>query len=189
MKTKLWDLFKTFFKIGAFTFGGGYAMVPLVQDEIVEKKGYITDKDFINLLAIAEATPGVIAVNTATFVGYRVAGLWGGILATLGVVLPSFTIITIISFFYETFRKIVWVDWAFSGIRAGVMVLIAGAMVKMAKKSEHNAFVYILIICSFAVAAFTEINVVYIIIGGAVTGIIRQLLMGAEKGNTDEYLS
>lgn len=189
MQQKLWDLFRTFLKIGAFTFGGGYAMIPLVQDEIVDKKGYITDEEFIKLIAIAEATPGVIAVNTATFVGYRTAGIWGGLLSTFGVVLPSFTIITIISLFYNSFRHIIWVDWAFSGIRAGIMVLIVGSLVRMVKKSELSVFFAILIIVAFCIASFTEINVVWLILGGAAAGIARQMIIGKKEEHEDEHLS
>lgn len=189
MQQRLWDLFRTFLKIGAFTFGGGYAMIPLVQNEIVDKKGYITDEEFIKLIAIAEATPGVIAVNTATFVGYRTAGIWGGLLSTLGVILPSFVIITIISMFYDSFRNIIWVDWAFSGIRAGIMVLIAGALVRIIKKSELSFFWTILIIVAFCVASFTEINVIWIILCGAAAGIVRQMIIGNKEEHKDEHLS
>ena len=95
----LWELFATFFKIGLFTFGGGYAMISIIQRETVEKHKWVTDEDIMNMIVIAESTPGVIAVNSATFVGYKVAGVWGGILATFGVVSPSFLIIILISLF------------------------------------------------------------------------------------------
>ncbi|MBQ1988903.1 MAG: chromate transporter, partial [Clostridia bacterium] len=95
---KALQLFLTFFKIGAFTFGGGYAMIPLIQKEVVEEKKWITDDDILEIIAIAESTPGPIAINSATFVGYRVCGFWGSFFSTLGVVLPSFVIILIISF-------------------------------------------------------------------------------------------
>lgn len=189
MNRKLWELFSTFFKIGAFTFGGGYAMIPLVQHEIVEQKAYITETEFTNLLAIAEATPGVIAVNTATFVGYKVSGILGGILSTCGVVLPSFIIITLISLFYDAFRSIQWVDWAFSGIRAGVLVLIVGAFVKMFKKCDKKVIVYLLMISAFALATFTPIKVALIILAGAAMGILRQVIIGKKRGRGHEHLS
>lgn len=131
-------LFRTFLKIGAFTFGGGYAMIPLIQKETVEIHGWITDEDILNIIAVAEATPGPIAINSATFVGYKVAGFWGSFFATLGVVLPSFVIISILAFFLEPFKQLKLVSYAFIGIRAGVMVLIVQAILKMYKACEQN---------------------------------------------------
>lgn len=173
----LWTLFITFFKIGAFTFGGGYAMIPLVQAEIVDKKGWITEEEFINIIAIAEATPGVIAVNTATFVGYKIQRVKGSLLSTLGVVLPSFVIISVISLFFEQFIALKWVGYAFQGIRAGVVILILGAVVRMGKGVPKNAFVLILALAAFLLASFTGINVIFVILGGALLGIARQLLL------------
>ena len=99
-------LFLTFLKIGAFTFGGGYAMIPLIQRETVETHGWVTEEDVLNIIAVAESTPGPIAINSATFVGYKVAGFWGSLCATLGVVLPSFIVISILSFFLEPFKQL-----------------------------------------------------------------------------------
>ncbi|MDO4287566.1 MAG: chromate transporter [Eubacterium sp.] len=177
----IWTLFITFFKIGAFTFGGGYAMIPLVQAEIVDKKGWITEEEFINIIAIAEATPGVIAVNTATFVGYKIQKTAGSLFATLGVVLPSFIIIGIISLFFEQFIALKWVNYAFQGIRAGVVILILGAVVRMGKKIPRNAFALVLVLAAFLIASFSGINVVFIILAGALAGIFRQLLIGKNK--------
>ena len=115
---KVFQLFITFIKIGAFTFGGGYAMVPLIQRETVEKKKWINDDDILEIVAIAESTPGPIAVNSATFVGYKTAGVLGAAAATIGVVLPSFTIIYFISFVIDKFENNTAVKYAFSGIRA-----------------------------------------------------------------------
>ncbi|MGL6293232.1 chromate transporter [Eubacterium aggregans] len=181
---KLWDLFITLLKIGAFTFGGGYAMIPMIQNEIVNKKGYITEEEFMDMIAIVEATPGVIAVNTATFVGYRVGGFLGGLLAIFGVVLPSFVIISIIAQFYEAFRQNQWVSYAFLGIRAGVIVLIFGALVRMAKNVDRTPFIAILVVGAFGIAAFTGINVVFIILAGAMAGVLRQLFL-LKKGGGD----
>ncbi|MEG0310062.1 MAG: chromate transporter [Eubacterium sp.] len=179
--SKIFTLLVTFLKIGAFTFGGGYAMIPLVQAEIVDKKGWITEREFIDVIAIAEATPGVIAVNTATFVGYKVGGIWGSAVATFGVVLPSFVIISIISIFYELFKSITWVSYAFQGIRAGVVVLIIGAVVRMAKGCDKNIFTLSVMVVAFIIATFTGINVVFLILGGAIMGIIYQVLLGKGK--------
>ena len=132
--SQLPKLFVSFFKIGAFTFGGGYAMIPLIQRETVENHHWITDDDILDMLAIAESTPGVVAVNSATFVGYRVAGFWGALIATFGVALPSFIVISILSLFIMEYKKIQWLNWVFDGIRAGVVVLIFNAAIKLGKQ-------------------------------------------------------
>ena len=122
MKRSAKDIFKifaAFFKIGAFTFGGGYAMIPLIQKEAVEKHGWVSDDDILEILAIAESTPGPIAINSATFIGYRAAGVLGSVMATLGVVLPSFVIILTLSFVLQQFQELEAVRYAFTGIRAG----------------------------------------------------------------------
>ena len=119
---RLGQLFLTFLKIGAFTFGGEYAMIPLVQRETVEKYGWITDDDLLDIVAIAESTPGPIAVNSATFVGYRVGGTAGALLASLGVILPSFTVILLVSFLLRRFGELRAVRYAFFGIRAGYLL-------------------------------------------------------------------
>ncbi len=124
----LLEIFLTFLRIGAFTFGGGYAMIPLIQKETVEKHGWISDRDILEIVAIAESTPGPIAVNSATFVGYRVCGFTGALCATLGVVLPSFLVITAIAFVLREFQSMKVVQYAFFGIRAGVLALILKAL-------------------------------------------------------------
>lgn len=177
----LLTLFITFLKIGAFTFGGGYAMLPLVQGEIVDRHGYISEKVFMDIIAIAEATPGVIAVNTATFVGYQVAGVLGAVLSTLAVVLPSFVIISLIAPVYTLFRDNVWVSAGLQGLRAGVIVLIIGALIRMIKKSDKNIFLFVLSGTAFVIAAFTDLNVIWVILAGAVLGIGRQLLILRKK--------
>ena len=132
-KTK--ELFWTFFKIGAFTFGGGYAMLPMLQKEVVEKRGWASEEELMDYYAIGQCTPGIIAVNTATFVGQKTAGIAGGIIATLGVVFPSLIIITIIAAFIQNFSDLAIVQNAFAGIRVCVCVLILNAVVKLWKKS------------------------------------------------------
>ena len=132
-RSRALTLFLTFFKIGAFTFGGGYAMLPLIQREIVEKRKWITNDDILEVVAIAESTPGPIAVNSATFVGYRTGGFSGALLATLGVVLPSFAVILAISFVLREFESLKAVQYAFSGIRAGVLALVLKALWSMYK--------------------------------------------------------
>lgn len=171
-KPKVLDVFLTFLKIGAFTFGGGYAMMPIMQKEVVDKKKWATDDDIIRLLVISESTPGVLAVNSATFIGYKVAGFWGSTLATLGVVLPSFIIISIISLFLTQFQSIALVKYAFLGIRAGVAILILNAAIKLSKKIKKDIFSYIIIFSSFLVAYFTSFNILFIMMIGALLGII-----------------
>ena len=183
---KVFQLFITFIKIGAFTFGGGYAMVPLIQRETVEKKKWINDDDILEIVAIAESTPGPIAVNSATFVGYKTAGVLGAAAATIGVVLPSFTIIYFISFVIDKFENKTAVKYAFSGIRAGVLALIIKALWTMSKKSAKNIISFIITAFAFIFAAL-NINVIYIILACAVTGIVSSLIMsGREKKKNDD---
>ena len=179
---KLWQLFASFFRIGAFTFGGGYAMIPLIQTETVEKRGWVSDEDILEIVAIAESTPGPIAINSATFLGYRVAGVAGALCATLGVALPSFVIIVAISYLLREFAQIPVVKYAFEGIRAGVLALIIGSLWKMFKKCPKNAFAYTVVAVAFVLAAFTDINVLLIIAGCAVAGIINAM---CRKGGAD----
>ena len=137
-------LFLTFFEIGLFTFGGGYAMIPLIQKEAVENHKWVTDEDILNVVAIAESTPGPIAINAATFVGYQVAGFAGAVVATLGVVLPSFLVILAISYVLQQFRDLKAVAYAFRGIRVGVLVLLLKALHKMFKANKKGWMAYVL---------------------------------------------
>lgn len=127
------DLFLTFAKVGVCTFGGGYAMLPILQREVVEKKDWATEGDLADYYAVGQCTPGVIAVNTATFVGSKLKGPAGGVIATLGVVFPSVVIITIIAAFLQQFAQIEWVAHAFAGVRAGVCALILSSVLKLRK--------------------------------------------------------
>ncbi len=172
---KCLDVFWSFFKIGAFTFGGGYAMVPLIQKEAVEKKGWITDDDILEIIAIAESTPGPIAINSATFVGYRAAGFFGAAAATFGVVLPSFVIILVISYILEEFQAFKPVQYAFFGIRAGVLALVLKALWTMYKKCPKGGISYFILAAAFILAAFTDINVIFVIIGCAVLGLANAI--------------
>ena len=162
MKSKIsliWQIFITFFKIGAFTFGGGYAMVPLIQREASEKNGWVTDEDILDIVAIAESTPGPIAINSATFVGYRAAGFLGSVAGTLGVVLPSFTIILLISYVLREFQHIVAVQYAFAGIRAGVLALLCKSLWTMYKKSPKGWPAYIAMAAAFILTSFVGVNI------------------------------
>ncbi len=187
---KIWALFWSFFKIGAFTFGGGYAMIPLIQKETVENKKWITDDDILNIVAIAESTPGPIAINMATFVGYKACGVAGALSATLGTALPSFVIISIISYALKEFQSIKSVSYAFYGIRAGVLALIIKALVNMYKKIDKNVFSYIIMIFAFLSAVFLDINVLIIILICAISGIsvalIGKRIKNGEKGGEEK---
>lgn len=171
-KKKLWQLFITFFKIGAFTFGGGYAMIPLIQREVVQNKKWITDEDILDIIAIAESTPGPIAINSATFIGFKVCGFFGAFCATLGVVLPSFVIIVVISGILREFKDAPAVRYAFQGIRAGVLALLIKALHSMFKKAPKNAVSYIIMGAAFILAAVFKVNVLFVILGAAVVGLI-----------------
>jgi chromate transporter len=173
-------LFLTFFKIGAFTFGGGYAMIPLIEKEVIEKKKWISEDLLLEILAIAESTPGPIAINSATFIGNRVAGFWGSFGATFGVVLPSFLIIFCLSFILRQFQELTPVRYAFEGIRVGVLALMIKALFGMYKKAKKSGvFGYIVMATALILSAFTPIDAVFIIIGAGVAGIILSLV--AEK--------
>lgn len=179
MKAKwktLWSLFLTFFKIGGFTFGGGYAMIPLIQKEAVERKGWVTDDDILEIIAIAESTPGPIAINSATFVGYRTCGFWGAVCATLGVVLPSFVVILAISFVLEQFQQIKAVQYAFNGIRAGVLALLFKALWTMFKKSPKGWVSYVVMGAAFLLTAMLKVNVLLVIACCAVFGLVTALM-------------
>lgn len=146
---KVFELFLSFAKIGLFTFGGGYAMISVIENHCVEKKKWITHDEMMNITVIAEATPGPIAINCATFVGYRIAGVKGAAFSTLGVVLPSFVIILCISAFLDHFLDIAVVANAFQGIKAAVGILIAGAGINMIKKMSRKPLTIIIMLCSF----------------------------------------
>lgn len=166
------DLFLVFLKIGTFTFGGGYAMIPLIQKEAAEKRKWISDEDILEIVAIAESTPGPIAVNSATFVGYRVCGFWGAFFSTFGVVLPSFLIILGISFVLKQFENIRAVQYAFAGIRAGVLALIIKALISMYRQCPKQLFSYLIMGAAFLCVAFLNVNVLYVIIVCAGTGLV-----------------
>lgn len=180
-QNKPFSLFLTFLKIGAFTFGGGYAMIPLIQKEVVEEKKWMTDEDILEIVAIAESTPGPIAINAATFVGYKTAGFVGALLSTVGVVLPSFFIIAAISFILKEFQEIAAVKYAFWGIRAGVLALIIKALWTMYKQSEKGLMGYIIMALAFIAVAIFDINVLWVIVGCAVLGLVSSLLAGRER--------
>ena len=153
----LLDLFLTFAKIGAFTFGGGYAMISVIDTICVDKKKWITHDEMMDVTVIAESTPGPISVNCATFVGFKQAGWLGGVLATLGVILPSFVVIYIISMFLDNFLEIAIIANAFKGIKIGVGILIVDAGVTMLQKMKKNALSVTILVCSVIVILAVDI--------------------------------
>ncbi len=168
----LWELFSAFFNIGALTFGGGYAMLPMLEREIVNKHKWATQEDLLNYFAIGQCTPGIIAVNTATFVGHKVKGFWGSIIATLGVVAPSIVIITIIAMVLENFMDIVWVQHAFAGIRVAVCALITASVIKLFKTNVKEYWHVALAVVAFVVVALLKLSPVYVVVGCAVLSFI-----------------
>ena len=179
MKQKLrlcLQLFLTFMKIGVVTFGGGYAMIPIIENEISVKKGWISGDDLLEVVAISETTPGPIAICAATFIGYRTGGVAGAFASTFGVVLPSFVIIYLISLFLRTFEQLEVIKYAFFGIRAGVLALLIKAIISMFKKSPKNIAAYIIMAASFAAAVIFSVNVIIIVVSAAVIGLAATLI-------------
>lgn len=187
------DLFLTFAKVGVCTFGGGYAMLPILQREVVEDKGWCTDEELTDYFAIGQCTPGVIAVNTATFLGSKRKGVLGGVIATLGMVFPSIVIITLIAAFLTNFAHIAAVGHAFAGVRAAVVALIASSVLKLGKTTVKNlpsAVIFTLVLllavfdkpleALFPAVSFLFSPVTYIILAG-VAGLLLSLGKGGEK--------
>ena len=170
------NLFLTFMKIGAFTFGGGYAMIPLIQREVVDEKKWISESELMDMVAIAESTPGPIAINSATFVGHHVGGFWGAFCATVGVILPSFAIIAAISYVLQQFERLRAVKYAFMGIRAGVLALILKAFWNMARQIPRKSVSCCIAAGAFVLAALLKLNVLIVIVLCAATGLIASLM-------------
>lgn len=173
---QLWQLFVTFAIVGVTTFGGGYAMLPALQREVVDKRKWASDEEVMDWYAIGQCTPGVIAVNTATFVGQKQAGAIGGIFATLGVVFPSLVIITIIAAFIQNFAHLAAVQKAFAGIRVCVCVLILNAVVKLWKKSVVDWKTLVIFAAVFAGSVFLSVSpVVYVVIAALAGIVVKEL--------------
>lgn len=178
---ELFDLFWTFCRIGALTFGGGYAMLPLIQKEIVENKKWSTEKEILDYYAVGQCTPGVIAVNTATFIGFKLRGVIGGIVATLGVIFPSIVIILIIASFLQNFANLAIVQSAFAGIRVAVVALIITTVVKLLKSSVKDYLGVIIALAIFIISAFFGLSPVYIVIAAGLIGFISKSLRGEKQ--------
>ncbi len=173
---ELWELFWTFAKMGVMTFGGGMAMLPILQREVVDSKHWATEEELTDYYAIGQCTPGIIAVNTATFIGQKYGGTAGGIIATLGVVFPSLVIISILAGLISNFADLAWVKNAFAGIQVCVCVLIFNAVVKLLKKSvidKRTAVIFLLVLVG---GIFLKVSPVWFVVGAAVAGIILKSL-------------
>ena len=168
---ELLQLFLIFAKIGGFTFGGGLAMLPILEREVVQKRKWASEEEMMDYYAIGQCTPGIIAVNTATFIGNKRKGILGGIVATLGVVTPSVIIISLIAAFIQNFQDVQWVQWAFSGIRPTVIALILNATIKITKKSLVDVWTVLLALAVFFLSAFTNITPALFVLGAGVLGI------------------
>lgn len=165
------DLFLVFMRIGGFTFGGGYAMLPMLQKEVVENRHWATEEELMDYYAIGQCTPGVIAINTASFIGYKTKGLLGAAFATFGVIAPSLVIITIIAAFLQNFADNLYVTYAFSGIRVCVCILILDATIKLGQKSIIDKISLLVFIIILGLSLFTNISTVLLVILAGIAGI------------------
>ena len=185
---RLLILFLTFMKIGAFTFGGGYAMIPIIEEEVTKKRRWISEMEILDVIAISESTPGPIAVNTATYVGYKVGGILGSIFATLGLAIPSFVIIFVISFFYKDFMQWKVIAAMFKGLKVGVILLLINALFKLKKGVKTNLLGVILFVIALSASlVFSIININFrylslcLILLGIVVGITLTALGKMEE--------
>jgi len=176
---ELWQLFITFCRIGGFTFGGGYAMLPMLQSEVVTKRGWATEDEILDYFAIGQCTPGIIFVNTATFVGYRRKGILGAITATVGSIFPSVVIVIIIAAVLNNFAQLPIVQHAFGAIRVVVGVLIVNAVIGMWKKSVVDKLCAVIAVVAFLLSAILELSPIWVVLGAAVLGVVIPVLKGA----------
>ena len=175
---ELLELFLTFAKVGVMTFGGGMAMLPILQREVVEGKGWATDEELTDYFAIGQCTPGIIAVNTATFIGQKRRGILGGVMATLGMVFPSLIIITVLAGLITNLSHLAWVQHAFAGIRVCVCVLIFNAVVKLWKSAVHDVWGGLIFAAVLALTLFTSLSPIVYVLLAAVAGVVIQSLRG-----------
>ena len=167
----LGQLFLSFAKVGVMTFGGGMAMLPILQREVVEDKGWATDEELVDYFAIGQCTPGIIAVNMSSLIGYRIAGVPGVLSAVLGVVLPPFLTIVAIAYFLFNVFDLAAVQHAFMGIRAGVCAMILVSVIKMARKSLRSAFAWTVALAGFLTLLLADVNIILLIVAGALSGL------------------
>lgn len=182
----LWELYLAFCKIGGLTFGGGLSMLPMLQYELVEKNEWVTQEELLDCYAVGQCTPGIIAVNTATYVGYKKEGILGGIFSTMGMVTPSLVIITIVALFLERFMDNIWLSHAMMGVRAVVCALMLNTVVSLGKKSLLNPFCWLLCAIVFALATWTDIPTILLVVVAGMCGIVASFWEKKknEKGDT-----
>ena len=173
------ELYLTFFKMGLFTFGGGYAMLPLLEREVVDKKGWASHEEILDYYAIGQSTPGIIAINTSTFCGYKVGGNIGGIVASLGFISPSIIIISIIAKFLQSFSHLAIIQHAFAGIRVAVCALVFYSVLKMIKKDANTGLKFMVFVLTFVAIGFLSISPIVVVVTVGVFGI----LLGRGKKN------
>lgn len=181
-----WELFWTFAKMGACTFGGGYAMLPILQREVVEKKGWATDEELTDYYAIGQCTPGVIAVNTATFIGCKYKGWLGGVAATLGVVFPSVIMISVIATFLTNFADIPAVQHALAGVNACVVALIASSVIKLGKSTVKDVLTAVIFLVVLALAFFVGLSPALLILVAGVVGYAAKQMFHYSGGTKGE---
>lgn len=172
----LFELFITFFKMGIVTFGGGLTMLPLLERVVVEKKKWATSEELVDYFALSQTTPGIVAVNVSTFVGYKLKGIAGGVVATLGTVTPSLVIITLISSFISNFEDIVWVQKALRGINVAVASLLTYTVISLCRKSIKNVWCALLFVSSFILLYFFKTHTILITLGAAFFGILGYVI-------------
>jgi chromate transporter len=175
-------MFGSFFKIGAFTIGGGLAMLPLIEREFVEVRGWVSREEIVDVFAVAQSLPGVIAINTSICIGYKVAKLPGALIAAAGMILPSFICILLIAMFLVNFQNNRWVQKAFAGVRAGVTAMIFLAAVKLGKSILRNPPAWVLGGLSFVALVFFGVNAILVIIAGALAGFVVFGIMRVKRG-------
>lgn len=172
----LWELYSSFFRIGILTFGGGYAMLPMIEKEVVDKHKWATIEEIMDYFAISQCTPGVIAVNSATFIGYRTGGILGGIVATIGVVTPSVIIISLVATVLQSFYDNKYVKSAFQGIGVAVCAILVQAILKIGKSGIKDFVTGAIAILAFILSAFFNVPTIAIIIGAGFAGILYKVL-------------
>ncbi|HYE83761.1 MAG TPA: chromate transporter [Clostridia bacterium] len=185
---ELVEIFKAFFKIGCFTFGGGYAMIPIIEREVIINKEWMKEEDIIDIFAVSESLPGAIAINSSTFIGYKIAGRKGAFAAMLGVILPSFIIITLIAAFFARFQENAIIKAAFLGIRSAVVGLILLAALKIGKTAIRDKIALLIMVFTIFLIIVVNIHAVFVIMGGAAIGLlIYSIFPGTAKNIIDRY--
>lgn len=177
----IFQLFISFFKIGIMTFGGGMAMLPILEREVVDKRNWATREELLDYYAVSQCTPGIIAVNVATFIGHKLKGIKGGIIATVGVVCPSVIIILIIATFLKTFSSIVAVKKAFNGIRVAVCALVISTVIGLCKKGIKDFLGIIIAVLTFGIIVAFNLSPIYVVVCAVIIGISYNLIKEGKK--------